>query len=70
MDHFNPCKNGIIHETLNDRNEEQNREERLDALRNGYEAMGAINLQFAESIPEHDLNQLEQYESNLALGRD
>lgn len=42
----------------------------LQALQVGYEAMGAINLQFAESIQEHDLSQLVQYESILARGRD
>lgn len=45
-------------------------QETLSALQAGYEAMGAINLQFAESIQEHDLSQLILYETILAGGRD
>lgn len=63
-------KQGIyIRKTLDNMNEERCKE-LMDALRSGYEAMGTINLQFAESIQEHDLHQLEQYESILATGRD
>ncbi len=70
MGRMNRKNDGIVHEAMNCNVQELRRRELLDALRSGYEAMGAINLQFAESIQEHDLNQLEQYESILAMGRD
>lgn len=69
MGHTDRKQSMPVGKTLYSNNEERCRE-LLDALRSGYEAMGTINLQFAESIQEHDLNQLEQYEAILATGRD
>lgn len=69
MGHTDRKQSVSISKTLYSNNEERCRE-LSDALRSGYEAMGTINLQFAESIQEHDLNQLERYETILATGRD
>lgn len=70
MGHMNSDNNGIVHKTIMCDIKEMRYKELLDQLRIGYEAMGMINLQFAECIQEHDLNQLEQYESILAQERD
>lgn len=69
MGHMDRNQGLYIPKTLNNMNDERYRS-LMDALRSGYEAMGTINLQFAESIQEHDLHQLEQYESILAMERD
>lgn len=70
MGHMNRNDDGNVHETQKSNLKEPNRQELLLALQLGYESMGAINLQYAESIQEQDLTQLERYESTLALGRD
>ncbi len=69
MGHTDRNQGLYIQKTLDGMSDERYRK-RMDALRSGYEAMGTINLQFAESIQEHDLYQLEQYESILATERD
>ncbi len=69
MGHMNREYGGNDGETLGIK-DDQRSQELMAELRSGYEAMGTINLQFAESIQEQELNQLEQYESILAMGRD
>lgn len=59
----------IVNEALKSYLKEWRRQEMLSQLQTGYENMALINLQMAEMGLDTELNLLERYEADLALGR-